>query len=242
MKKFTLIGYAVVAYGIGMASLIYLMGFLMNTGVPKGIDSGGVSTNLWLALSGNLVLVGVYFVIHSIMARPWFKRWWTRFIPEGTERSTYVLISGITVFLLVFLWQPLGNRLWVVESEIGRIALISVYLSGWALMVLATFNIDHWSFFGLRQAWISAQKKTAKSSSFSARYLYSFSRHPISLGWLTVMWITPDMTLGHLLMALMSSLYIFMITPIEEADLLEEIGERYAQYRSEVRRFLPFPK
>ncbi len=241
MKKVALMSYAVASYGIGMASLIYLMGFLINFNVPKGIDSG-TSSNLWLAISANLILVGTYFVIHSIMARPWFKHWWNRHIPNGTERSTYILVSGLTLFLLIFLWQPLGDRLWLIESAWSRSLMLAMYWTGWVLMIMATFNIDHWSFFGLRQAWISAQKKTPEPSGFSARYIYSLTRHPISLGWLIVMWATPDMTLGHILLALIASVYIFIITPIEEADLLDEIGDCYAQYRNEVRRYLPFPK
>ena len=231
MKKIALFIYKLIAYAVGMGSLLYLMGFLINFHVPKGIDTG-TTDGVWLPLSCNIGLLIAYFSIHSIMARPWFKAAWEQKIPAGTERSTYILIAGVTVFLLVYLWQPLNTTIWYTDHSIARDLIIALYLGGWTLMTLATFNIDHFAFFGLRQ----------NASGFSARYLYALTRHPISLGWLIVMWATPEMSLGHLLMAVISTLYIFIITPFEEADLVVELGDDYRHYQRSVRRFLPLPK
>ncbi|HAG94441.1 MAG: hypothetical protein CMK83_22235 [Pseudomonadales bacterium] len=241
MKKITLLSYALIAYTVGMASLLYLMGFLINLYVPKSIDSG-TTEGLWLPLFSNMGLLVAYFAIHSVMARPWFKAAWQRIIPAGTERSTYILISGVTVFLLVLLWQPLTTTIWLTENPIARNLIITLYLGGWTLMTLATFNINHFAFFGLQQAWASLRSQRQQSPGFSARYLYALTRHPISLGWLIVMWATPAMSLGHLLMAIVATLYIFIITPVEEADLVAEIGDDYRHYQQTVRRFLPIPK
>ena len=231
MKKIALFSYKLIAYAVGMGSLLYLMGFLSNLYVPKGIDTGA-SEGIWLPLFSNIGLLVAYFSIHSIMARPWFKTAWERIIPADTERSTYILMSGITVFLLVLGWQPLSTTIWFTDNSTARYLIMTLYLGGWTLMTLATFNIDHFAFFGLRQ----------NSSGFSARYLYALIRHPISLGWLIVMWATPEMSLGHLLMAIISTLYIFIITPVEEADLVTELGDDYRDYQQSVRRFLPLPK
>ncbi len=233
--------YAILAYVIGLSSLLYMMGFLVNFLVPKGIDSGEAQ-GIWIPLVGNFVLVTGYFVLHSVMARPWFKQWWTQAIPDAVERSTYILVSGLTFYLLVYLWQPINTTFWSISNEYIRAALIAIYLVGWATMVFATFNIDHWAFFGLRQAWLNLSKRAAQSTGFSAHYLYRLTRHPISLCWFVVMWVSPDMSVGHMQMALMATLYIFIITPIEEKDLENEIGEPYEKYKKRVHKFLPIPK
>ncbi|OZG70367.1 hypothetical protein BTA51_26360 [Hahella sp. CCB-MM4] len=241
MKGIILMSYAVLAYAIGLSSLLYMVGFLINAFVPKGID-GGYAEGVWTSLAVNFLLVSGYFVLHSVMARPAFKRRWTQLIPESAERSTYILVSGVTFYLLVYLWRPIDISIWSLSNEYIRAVLVAIYLCGWMVMVFATFNIDHWSFFGLRQAWLSYCKRSAQPTGFSARYLYRFTRHPISLCWFVVMWVSPDMTVGHLLLSLMATLYILIITPIEEKDLVSEIGQPYEQYQKRVRRFLPLPK
>ncbi len=241
MKRIMLISYAMGAYAIGLSSLLYMIGFLVNAYVPKGID-GANTSGVWLPLIGNFALICGYFSLHSLMARPRFKRWWVNVIPRSIERSTYVLVSGLTFYLLVILWQPLDVSIWSVQNEYARGIILLVYLSSWLAMTFATFNIDHLSFFGLRQAWFCSHKKVSLSPGFSAKYLYRLTRHPISTCWFVVMWATPDMTLGHLLLAVSATFYILIITPVEEEDLVAEIGAPYEQYRKEVRRYIPLPK
>ena len=232
--------YAVLAYVVGIVSFVWLMGFLINVHVPKTIDAGpGVP------LAGgyftNAAMLAAYLVVHSIMARPWFKKWWTKFIPQPIERATYVLIAGATLILLMWAWQPLPESVWRMENAVLVGGIYTLYGLGWLMMLLATFNIDHWSFFGLRQVWNAVLERSARSAPFTARFLYGVVRHPISLGWLIVFWATPQMSAGHLLMAASVSIYIAIATPIEEADLIAELGEDYASYRKRVRAILPWP-
>ena len=241
MKKTLLSLYALGAYAIGMSSLVYMIGFLGNFYVPKSIDSGPAGAT-GIAVLVNLVLAVCYFTLHSIMARPGFKQWWTTIIPAEIERSTYVLVSGLTFYMLVALWQPSDISLWSIKNEYARALILTMFLGAWLAMIFATFNINHFSFFGLRQVWLSVLEKTDGSSNFSAKYLYRFSRHPISFCWLIVMWTTPDMTGSRLIFSFVGTVYIFLITPIEERDLANEIGEPYRQYQKKVRRFIPLPK
>lgn len=241
MKKLLVATYAMVSYAVGMGALCYLMLFLQNLWVPKTIDSGATPV-LEVALLANLLSLIIYLTLHSVMARPWFKNWWTRCVPPALERSTYILISGTTLFLLIRLWQPLTVTVWETDSAIATGAIYALYALGWLIMVSATFQIDHFSFFGLRQAWNWVRRRAPGPTTFTARYLYGVTRHPISLGWLVVFWSTPHMTLGHLLMALVCSVYIFIVTPIEEADLIRELGEPYLAYQKRVRAFIPLPR
>lgn len=241
MKRLAYLTYALLSYGIGMGALLYLMLFLQNLWVPKTIDTG-LQVALQSELAVNLLSLVVYLTIHSIMARPWFKAWWKRIVPQALERSTYILISGSTLFLLLLIWQPLPATVWRVDNGMATGLIYALYGLGWSTMVLATFHIDHLSFFGLRQVWTWVLRRTPKQGAFTVRYLYGVTRHPISLGWLVVFWSTPHMTLGHLLMALVSSAYIFIVTPIEEADLIRELGQPYLDYRKRVRAFWPLPR
>ncbi|MCR8915419.1 isoprenylcysteine carboxylmethyltransferase family protein [Marinobacter panjinensis] len=239
MNTLIILPYALLSYAIGMGALCYLMLFLQNLWLPKTIDSGS-SADLAFGLTVNLTMLVIYLTVHSVMARPWFKAWWTRIVPPALERSTYILISGTTLFLLIALWQPLTGTIWRVDHNVSAALIYGLYAIGWGLMVSATFHIDHFSFFGLRQAWTWALKKAPRPTVFTARYLYGVTRHPISLGWLIVFWATPQMSVGHVLMALVCSSYIFIVTPIEEADLIRELGETYREYRKQVPAFLPF--
>lgn len=233
--------YAVVAYAIGMASLVYLMGFVIGAPLPKTVDAG-LSAPLPATLIANVAILVAFLVPHSMMARPSFKRWWTQRIPPELERATYILVSGVTLLAMMWAWQPMPQTIWHVEDAAGRYVLYAIYAVGWCVIVLATFNIDHFAFFGLRQVWDSIRSRAPRSTPFTARFLYGLVRHPISVGWLFVFWTTPSMTAGHLLLAAGMSLYIFIVTPIEEADLLAELGDDYARYRMRVRAFLPWPR
>ena len=233
--------YAVVAYIVGIVSFLWLMVFLVNVHVPKTIDAGSGAPLAGGYLS-DVAMLAAYLAVHSIMARPWFKKWWTTIIPQPVERATYVLIAGATLILLMWAWQPLPEPVWRIENDVLAAGIYTLYGFGWLLMLLATFNIDHFSFFGLRQVWNAVLERSAKTAPFTARFLYGVVRHPISLGWLIVFWATPQMSAGHLLMAVCVSIYIAIATPIEEADLIAELGEDYANYRKRVRAILPWPR
>ena len=233
--------YAVLAYAIGMASLVWLMAFLINIVVPKTVDTGQ-SAPLPKSYFVNIFIVAAYLSVHSVMARSWFKRWWTRIIPQPVERATYVLIAGFTTFLLVWVWQPMPETVWQVENILLVVVVYALYALAWLMMIVATFNIDHWSFFGLRQVWNAMSGRSAKIVPFTARFLFGIVRHPISLGWLMVFWATPQMSQGHLLLAVCVSVYIAVVTPIEEAELVNEFGEDYVDYRKRVRAILPWPR
>lgn len=232
--------YALVAYATGLASILYLVGFIAGAGVPKTLDFGPAAPlppGPWT----NAALLAAFLVLHSVMARPAFKARWTRIVPPSLERATYVLVSGLTTFALAWAWQPMPTVLWDVDGP-GRALLFAVQGLGWATIVLATFNIDHFGFFGLRQAWDRFLRREHRPAPFTARYLYALVRHPISLGWLLVFWSAPRMSTGHLLFAALMTLYIAVVTPIEERDLLASLGEDYRQYRRRVRAFLPWPR
>jgi methanethiol S-methyltransferase len=229
--------YAVAAYAIGMASLLYLAGFVIGAPLPKTVD-GGIAAPLPATHAINVALLIAFLVPHSVMARPRFKAWWTRFVPAELERATYILYSGLTTMLLMWAWQPAPETLWQLDGA-ARYALYALYGAGWCTIVLATFNIDHFSFFGLRQVWDVIRARPPRRASFTARWLYGLVRHPISLGWLFVFWATPHMTVGHLVLAAGMSLYIAIVTPFEEADLVAELGDEYLRYREQVPGFVP---
>jgi methanethiol S-methyltransferase len=232
--------YAISAYAIGMASLLYLMGFVIGAPLAKTIDAGA-SARLPPTLATNLAVLLAFLVPHSVMARPRFKAFWTRIVPQALERATYILYSGLSTLLMLWAWQPMPGTLWQFESAAARFALYALYGAGWGTIVLATFNIDHFAFFGLRQVWDAVRARPPRRASFTARWLYGLVRHPISLGWLFVFWSTPHMTVGHLVFAAAMSLYIAIATPLEEADLAAELGDDYVRYRQRVRAFLPIP-
>lgn len=241
MKK-TLFGfYALTAYAIGMASIVYLMGFMIDFLVPKSINAGPSAPLPSTALV-NVGILLAFLVPHSIMARPGFKAWWSRIVPPALERATYILVSGVTVILMAWAWQPMPETLWRVDSAWLQVAFYAVYAAGWTLIVAATFNIDHFSFFGLRQVWDHVLDRAVREAPFTARFLYGVVRHPISLGWFILFWSTPHMTAGHLLFAACMSIYIVVVTPIEEADLTAALGDRYRAYTRQVPRFVPLPR
>ncbi|WP_417565368.1 methyltransferase family protein [Marinobacter sp.] len=238
MTKYLLGLYALTAYCIGFASLLALMAFLLNL-APWGIDRGAVADEL-IAILADTLLLTVYFALHSVMARPAFKARWTRLIPPVLERSTYVLISGLTLAVVITLWQPLPWPLWQAGPEWLRGLIYGLHGAGWVIMVLATFHISHFDFFGLGPVWRRIRDRPARDAPFSTRYLYGVVRHPISLGWLVVFWTTPDVTLGHALIAALATTYILAITPVEERDLGQAIGPAYQDYRRQVPAFIPW--
>ena len=232
--------YGVVSYGAFLASFLYAIGFVGNLLVPKSIDSGP-SGPLGEALLVNVALLGLFAIQHSVMARPRFKAWWTRIVPDSVERSTYVLISSLLLALLFWKWQAMSGSIWSVGNQLGRMALNALFWLGWLIALWSTFMIDHFDLFGLRQVYLRLRGVAYTPVRFNAGALYKFVRHPLMLGFLIAFWATPTMTLGHLLFSTAMTAYIFIGIFFEERDLAAAHGTAFEQYRNDVPMILPAP-
>ena len=237
-SRILVFAYGLVAYVICLGTFLYAFGFMANYGVPKTMDSGREGS-LTRALLIDALLLGIFAVQHSVMARPWFKQWWTRIVPQPAERSTYVLFSSLLMFLLFWQWQPIGGTIWDVQSPIGRSLLFGLYGAGWIVLLTATFLINHFDLFGLRQVVLFLRGKEVKPLRFAAPSLYKHVRHPLYVGWLLTFWATPTMTAAHLVFAVMTTAYILVAIQFEERDLITVHGERYAHYRRSVPMLIP---
>ena len=240
MKRLGVLLYGVISYLIFFATFLYAMCFVGNFLVPKTIDSGPTAS-LGIALLVNIALLGVFAIQHSVMARPTFKRWWTKIIPEPTERSTYTLLSSLALLLLFWQWQPMGGVIWSVSSSAAQIALYSLFGFGWGLVLISTFLINHFDLCGLRQVWLSFRGIPYTSLKFKTPGPYKLVRHPLYLGWLFAFWATPTMSAAHLLFAIITTAYIFFAILLEERNLMEYHPE-YAAYRKRVSMIFPLPK
>lgn len=239
MPRLLALIYGVLCYCVFLATFLYAIGFVLGVGVPKHIDSGAESPTP-SALIVNLALLGLFAVQHSGMARPAFKRWWTNFVPEPIERSTYVLLSSLVLALLFWQWRPLPMLVWEVESAAGRGFLYTVSALGWLLVLVGTFLISHFDLFGLRQVWLYARRRQPVEEPFVTRALYRLVRHPLMLGFLIAFWATPAMSLGHLLFALATTGYIVIAVKfLEERDLVAHYGDTYREYQRQVPMLLP---
>lgn len=237
MKRFLVFAYGAISYALFFATFLYTIGFVGNIAVPKSIDSAPVYP-LGLSLAIDLGLLSVFAIQHSVMARPAFKRWLTRFIPQEAERSTYVLASTLCIAALMWFWAPLGGVVWNVSNVYGETALTALYFASWALLLYATFLIDHFDLFGLRQAVLALRGRTIEPLKFRTPALYRIVRHPIYVGWLGIFWFAPTMTVTHLVFAAVASAYIFVGIQLEEADL-EKAHPEYRQYKQKVPALLP---
>ena len=237
MKRSLIFAYGVLSYAVFFATFLYAIGFIGNIGVPKSIDSAP-SLPLMTSLLIDIGLLSLFAVQHSGMARPAFKRWLTRFIPKEAERSTYVLLSSACLALLFWLWAPLGGEIWNVASLWGQVTLLGLYFASWGLLLYATFLINHFDLFGLRQSYYALLGREMPALQFVTPALYRIVRHPIYAGWLGIMWFTPSMTGTHLVFAVISTLYIFAGIHFEEHDL-ETAHPEYAQYKRKVPALLP---
>lgn len=234
--------YALICYIVFLASFLYAIGFVGDLFVPKTIDAPVAQTG-WPALLIDALVLGAFALQHSVMARPAFKRWWTRFVAPSVERSTYVLLSSVLLGLVFVAWRPLPLPVWDVRGTPFAPLLLALQALGWLVVLLSTFMISHFELFGLTQAWRSARAQSPQPESpFVERFFYRFVRHPIMLGFLIAFWATPTMSQGHLLFALLTSGYVLVGVRLEETDLRAKIGQDYEDYRARVPMLVPFAK
>lgn len=231
------LAYGVICYAIFFATFLYAIGFIGNLVVPKTID-GAPMVPMLQGLVINLVLLGIFAIQHSVMARPAFKRAWTKIVPEPAERSTYVLFSSAALIALFWFWQPLGGVIWNVTNPIGAAALYAGFAFGWGLVLVSTFLINHFDLFGLRQVWLYYRKRAYTEVNFVTPLPYRIVRHPLYVGWLFAFWCTPSMTGAHLVFSVMTSAYILIAIQLEEHDL-KAVHADYADYKRRVPMLIP---
>jgi methanethiol S-methyltransferase len=241
MKRLLTIGYGVAAYALFLVVFLYLVGFVGAFVVPRDVDHG-IAAPIGQAVAVNVALLGVFGVQHSVMARPWFKRWWVRFVPESIERSTYVWLSNAVLVLLYWQWRTMPAVVWHVGLPAGRVALWVLFWLGWATAFASTLMVSHFDLFGLRQVYLAWREKPYTDIGFRVRLLYRLVRHPLMLGFLIAFWATPTMSAGHLLFAIGMTGYIVVAVQLEEHDLVAVLGDQYRDYRSEVPMLLPWPR
>ena len=241
MKKVSSLFYGFICYLAFFGTILYAIGFVGNLIVPKTIDSNP-QVSLQTAILVNASLLLLFALQHSIMARPAFKRWWTRIVPHYLERSTYVLLASLCLMLMMWQWQPIGGIVWSIENETVKKLVLFTYLFGWVIVFASTFLINHFDLFGLRQVWLYFLGKPYTQLPFRVPLFYRFVRHPLYLGFLIAFWSAPVMTVAHLLFAVLTMGYILTAIQLEERDLLNVYGEKYRNYKKLAPMIIPFSK
>jgi methanethiol S-methyltransferase len=231
--------YGLGCYAISLVTLLYTSGFVGNFVVPRSIDSAPVIS--WeKALLIDAALIVIFGIQHSVMARPGFKNWWTQFVPQPVERSTYILFSSLCLIALFYFWQPIGGTIWHVTNTTGAAILHALFTAGCLLALVSTFFINHFDLLGLRQVWLYLRGQAYTQLKFEAPFLYKYVRHPLYVGLCLAFWSTPTMTVTHLVFALITTAYILVGIQFEERDLVDIYGEKYADYRRRVPMLVPF--
>ena len=239
LKRILFFAYGSLSYLIFLGTFLYAVCFIGNFGVPRTLD-GPQQGSLALSFAIDAGLLTLFAVQHSVMARKWFKDWWTRIVPKPLERSTYVLFSSLALILLFALWRPLGGVIWSVENPTIQLVLRGLFAFGWLLVLVSTFLINHFDLFGLRQVWSYLRDRPYESLPFGTPGPYRLVRHPLYVGWLFAFWMTPVMTLAHLLFSIATTAYILLAIQFEERDLVREHGNAYEEYRRSVPMLVPF--
>jgi protein-S-isoprenylcysteine O-methyltransferase Ste14 len=237
--KFIAFLYGIAAYLVFFVTILYAIGFVMGLVVPKTIDTGPETPTVEAVII-NLLLMSLFAVQHSVMARQQFKAWWTQFVPKPVERSTYVLFASLSLLLLFWQWRPLPSVVWDVGNPDLAVTLVTLSLAGWVLVFTSTYMINHFELFGLHQVTNNLIGKEAAPTRFKTPMLYNFVRHPIYLGFIIAFWAAPVMTVGHLLFAGVTTAYIFVGIALEEHDLVDLFGDEYRQYKQRVSMLIPW--
>ena len=242
MRRAAYVLYGGACYLITLVTLLYAIAFVAGAPVPRTVDAGGPASAPGTALLVDVLLLVLFAVQHSGMARRGFKAAWTRVVPKPIERSTYVLAASACLLLLFALWRPIPRVVWSVEAPSVRFALLAVSALGWFIALFSTFLINHFELFGLRQVYLAARRKEPAVAGFRTPVLYKLVRHPLYLGFVLAFWAAPTMTVGHLVFALATLGYILVAIQLEERDLIHQFGDRYLAYREQVRGLVPIPR
>ena len=241
MGRIIALVYGIGAYALFLATFLYAIGFVTGLVVPKTIDSG-VYSPVTETLAINLGLLALFAIQHSVMARPQFKAWWTRFVPSSVERSTYVLLSNGALILLFWQWRPVSAVVWEVDNPYIAAALTALSLAGWLIVVSSTFLLNHFELFGLQQVATNLTRSSMPQEEFRTPAYYRLVRHPIYLGFVIAFWAAPKMTVGHLLFAATTTVYILLAIQLEERDLVAVFGDDYRRYKQRVSMLFPWRK
>jgi protein-S-isoprenylcysteine O-methyltransferase Ste14 len=237
--KFIAFAYGIVSYLVFFGTILYAIGFVMGLMVPKSIDTG-TNTSVIEAIVVNMLLLALFAVQHSVMARQGFKAWWTQYVPKPVERSTYVLLASLCLLLLFWQWRPMPAVVWQVDDPHLAVTIAVISFAGWVIVFTSTFMINHFELFGLSQVVNHLADWKAPAARFYTPLLYKFVRHPIYLGFIIAFWAAPTMTVGHLLFAAVTTIYILLGIYLEEKDLVAMFGDQYREYRKRVSMLIPW--